>query len=88
MTTAHSEATTDFPAVMTVDQVASYLQISKRTVYGMAQAGELPAARVGEQWRFLRPEIDRWLARLSRANVGDPTPVDDPGDLGGDNGAL
>lgn len=92
MTAAHDEATTtDFPTVMTVDQVASYLQVSKRTVYGMAQAGELPAAKVGEQWRFLRPEIDRWLVRLSRANVGDLTPVDDlvaGGDAGGDNGAL
>ena len=68
--------TTTFPPVMTVDQVAAYLQVSKRTVYNMAAAGELPAAKVGDQWRFYRPEIDRWLRVLSRANVGDLTPVE------------
>lgn len=68
--------TTDFPPVMTVDQVAAYLQVSKRTVYNMAAAGDLPAAKVGDQWRFYRPEIDRWLMVLSRQNVGDPTPVE------------
>lgn len=65
-----------FPVVMTVDQVADYLQVGKRTVYNMVAAGELPGAKVGEQWRFFRPEIDRWLTRLSRETIGDPTPVD------------
>jgi len=70
------QTVTSFPPVMTVDQVAAYLQVSKRTVYNMAAAGELPAAKVGDQWRFYRPEVDRWLMVLSRQNVGDPTPVE------------
>jgi len=70
------DAPGDHPVVMTVDQVADYLQIGRRTVYNMVAAGELPGAKVGEQWRFFRPEIDRWLTRLSRENIGDPTPVD------------
>lgn len=61
----------NFSPVMTVEQVAAYLQVGKRTIYNMAAAGEMPAAKVGEQWRFYRPEIDRWLIRLSRANAGD-----------------
>ena len=76
------ELPTDFPPVMTVDQVADYLQVSKRKVYDMAAAGDIPAAKVGDQWRFFRPEIDRWLVGLSRANVGDPTPVDPSPDAG------
>lgn len=60
-----------FPPVMNVAQIAAYLQVSTRTVYSMAAAGEIPAAKVGDQWRFLRPEIDRWLAMLSRKTVGD-----------------
>lgn len=59
------------PVIMTIDQVASYLQIGKRTIYAMAAAGEMPAAKVGDQWRFFRPEIDRWLIRLSRQNTGE-----------------
>jgi excisionase family DNA binding protein len=76
MTEETTVETAVFPPVMTVDQVAAYLQVSKRTVYNMAAAGELPAAKVGDQWRFYRPEVDRWLMALSRANVGDPTPVE------------
>ncbi len=76
MTEEKTVETASFPPVMTVDQVAAYLQLSKRTVYNMAAAGDLPAAKVGDQWRFYRPEIDRWLVGLSRANVGDSTPVE------------
>ena len=76
MTEEKTVETASFPPVMTVDQVAAYLQLSKRTVYNMAAAGDLPAAKVGDQWRFYRPEIDRWLMVLSRANVGDSTPVE------------
>ena len=76
MTEETTVETVSFPPVMTVDQVAAYLQVSKRTVYSMAAAGDLPAAKVGDQWRFYRPEVDRWLMTLSRANVGDPTPVE------------
>ena len=59
------------PTVMTIDQVSAYLQIGKRTIYAMAAAGEIPAAKVGDQWRFFRPEIDRWLTRLSRQHIGE-----------------
>ena len=73
----------ELPQVMTVDQVASYLQIGKRTIYAMAAAGEIPAAKVGDQWRFFRPEIDRWLTRLSRQHIGEATPA-----KAADNGHL
>lgn len=63
--------------VMTPDQIADYLQISRRSVYNLAQAGQIPAVKVGDQWRFFRPEIDRWLTRMSRQHVGDPTPVEE-----------
>ncbi|MCC6170290.1 MAG: helix-turn-helix domain-containing protein [Caldilineaceae bacterium] len=71
-----SEAGQELPLVMTVDKVASFLQVSRRTIYAMALAGTLPAAQVGHQWRFYRPEIERWMTKLSRANIGDPTPVE------------
>lgn len=64
-----------FPPVMTVEQVAAYLQVGDRSVYKMAQDGEIPAVKLAGQWRFYKPEIDRWLARLSREHVGDATPV-------------
>ncbi len=46
---------------MTVKQVAEYLQISEAKVYTLARAHQLPAVRVGSQWRFDQSEIDAWL---------------------------
>jgi len=47
--------------MMTLPEVADYLQLAERTVLRMAQRGELPAAKVASQWRFLRPLIREWV---------------------------
>lgn len=52
--------------VMTIAELATYLQVGDRTVYRMVNRGELPGAKVAGQWRFLKSEIDRWLAAKSR----------------------
>lgn len=71
----HDDQVGPLPQVMTVDQVASYLQVGKRTIYAMAAAGEIPAAKVGDQWRFFRPVIDDWLTDLSRQHTAEATPA-------------
>jgi excisionase family DNA binding protein len=48
------------PAVMTVREVADYLQIHPTTLYRILNRGEIPAFRVGSDWRFSREAIDRW----------------------------
>ena len=48
--------------VMTLTEVADYLQLAEKTVLRMAQKGKIPAAKVASQWRFLRPVIKDWLA--------------------------
>lgn len=47
--------------VMTVDQVAAYLQINRLTVYRYVREGWLPAARIGKIYRILRADVDRFL---------------------------
>ena len=47
--------------LMTLDEVAAYLRLSKDTVYRMVQSGRIPAVKVGTQWRFHRPEVEQWL---------------------------
>jgi PTS system nitrogen regulatory IIA component len=49
--------------IMTVEEVASYLRVSERTVYEWAQRGEIPAGKIGTSWRFKRGEIERWVDR-------------------------
>jgi excisionase family DNA binding protein len=48
--------------VMTIEQLADYLQIAKSTLYKLAQEGRIPAQKVGKHWRFHRETIDRWIA--------------------------
>jgi excisionase family DNA binding protein len=45
----------------TVKQVAEHLQLSEATVYSMARSGEIPAKKIGSQWRFDLVEVDDWV---------------------------
>jgi len=49
------------PDVMTVQDVAQYLRLSKAKVYRMAQANEIPAIKIGSAWRFKKELIDEWM---------------------------
>ncbi|MCW5892051.1 MAG: helix-turn-helix domain-containing protein [bacterium] len=51
----------------TVRQVAEYLNVNERTVYRMAERGDLPAFKVGDAWRFRRQDIDAWIERQQKA---------------------
>jgi len=48
-------------AVMTIDDLAEYLKLSKSTLYKLCQAGRIPGHKVGRHWRFHREAIDQWL---------------------------
>jgi excisionase family DNA binding protein len=48
--------------ILTIKQLAEYLMVSEKTVYRMLDRNQLPAIRVGAQWRFRRQDIDQWLA--------------------------
>ena len=47
--------------ILTIPEVASLLKVAEKTVYGLAQKGDLPAFKVGGQWRFRRTAIDTWI---------------------------
>jgi len=53
---------------LTTEEVQSYLRVNTRTVYRLIKAGDLPAIRVGRQWRVRPADLDGWLdqKRLSR----------------------
>lgn len=50
------------PSFLTTEEVLACLKVTPRTVYRLIQAGELPAVRVGRQWRFRRADLDHWLS--------------------------
>jgi len=47
--------------IFTLDEVATYLKVGKRTVYRLAAAKKIPAFKVGGAWRFSRADIDTWI---------------------------
>lgn len=47
--------------VMTVDQVAAYLQLNRLTVYRYVREGKIPASKIGKLYRILRADVDRFL---------------------------
>jgi excisionase family DNA binding protein len=47
--------------VMTIDDLAIYLKLSKSTLYKICQEGKVPGQKVGRHWRFHREVIDNWL---------------------------
>lgn len=60
--------------ILTAQEVADYLKVSKPTVYKLARAGEIPAVRLGGTWRFSRSLLDEWLDGQMRGNVEGDSP--------------
>lgn len=52
--------------ILTIRQLADYLMVSEKTVYRMLDRNQLPAVRVGAQWRFRKHDIDAWLTDQMR----------------------
>ena len=46
---------------LTIDELADYLKIGRTKLYRMAQKADIPASKIGNQWRFDREEIDEWM---------------------------
>ena len=51
--------------LLTIEEVANYLQINRYTIYRLLAQKQLPAFKVGNQWRFKRKMIEAWLAKNS-----------------------
>lgn len=52
------------PAVLTVQELAHYLRVHRSTVYRLLRQGQVPAFKIGSDWRFSVQEIDRWQAEM------------------------
>jgi excisionase family DNA binding protein len=49
-------------ALLDIDQVAEYLNISKHTIYGWRQTGSgPPAIKIGGQLRYRLADLEIWL---------------------------
>ncbi|GEM_PF-3601319 len=59
-----------FPNILTLDEVANYLRLSKEVIEKLANSGKIPGRRIEDSWRFLRTAIDDWVRGSdSQANL-------------------
>jgi PTS system nitrogen regulatory IIA component len=47
--------------LMTVEELAKYLRVKKRTIYDWLKKKKIPATKVVGQWRFRKSKINAWL---------------------------
>lgn len=50
-----------FHELLTIDEVAKYLRVKRRTIYEWVKKGKIPAIKTVGQWRFKKDRIDAWL---------------------------
>jgi excisionase family DNA binding protein len=58
--------------VLTLEELAGYLRVHPSTIYRMLKRQEIPAFKVGSDWRFKLESIDRWR---TDAEGRDPWPT-------------
>ena len=60
---------------MTAKQVADFLGLHENWVYDHAVAGDLPSYKIGATRRFIRTEIEEWLAAQRQASRAETSRV-------------
>ena len=63
--------------LMTLEQLANYLLVTKKTIYRLLERNGIPAMKVGRQWRFDKISIDAWLRQSSAKVVANILVIDD-----------
>lgn len=52
---------TDLPLVLTSEQAATILQLTRRTITNMLDRGDLRGVKIGKEWRISRAELVRFV---------------------------
>lgn len=56
--------------IMDLKEVAKYLSFSQKKLYNLVKERNIPFARIGGQYRFVKDDIDAWLKRQVRNTYG------------------
>jgi excisionase family DNA binding protein len=67
--------------LMTLEEVAEYLRVTRKTIYRLLEKRAIPSARVGHQWRFDKTSIEAWLRSNSSGNTANVLVIDDDGSV-------
>ena len=51
--------------IMTLKEVAKYLGLHPISIYRLIKTSDIPAMKIGGQWRFKKEVLDGWLSKQS-----------------------
>ncbi len=54
--------------IMTTEEAAEYLKVSKQFIVKLAKEKKLPATKIGRCWRFSRPSLEQWISKRLRVD--------------------
>jgi excisionase family DNA binding protein len=69
--------------MLTAKEMQDLLQVDRSTIYRMAEAGQLPAVKVGKQWRFPGDLVESWLKNQTALATPGHKDLRNFGNLGG-----
>ncbi len=53
--------------LMTAEETCRYLKITPRTLYRYLRNRQIPAFKLGKEWRFVRSDLEQWIRDRTQA---------------------
>ena len=54
---------------MTAEETCRYLKITSRTLYRYLRSRQIPAFKLGKEWRFVRSDLEQWIRDRTKAQL-------------------
>ena len=61
--------------ILTCQECADYLSVSRSTIYRLIKHGKIPAFRMGADWRFSKKALTEWVESQARGEVSRAPPA-------------
>jgi excisionase family DNA binding protein len=56
---------------LSVDEISTYLGVTRDTVYKWLSERDLPAHKIGRLWKFNKEDVDLWVKKQAKT-IGNP----------------
>jgi excisionase family DNA binding protein len=50
--------------VLTLEEAADFLKVHPSTIYRLLKKRQIPAFKIGSDWRFNQESIEQWVKKL------------------------
>ncbi|SRR5579875_956966 len=60
--------------ILTLREASEFLNCHPSTIYRLVKSSQIPAFRLGGSWRFVKPELRRWIQGLTEWPQGKDLP--------------